>query len=98
MVDSAGFDPPTALIICPGCPVQPCAFTGQRGSENTMQIYEQWDSGRPYSHPASLAFWERELDQWVAHIEAHVLPPRLADKAMQDLHLQIEMQRQKKRY
>jgi hypothetical protein len=63
-----------------------------------MHIYEQWGSGRPYPHPASLASWEHERDQWMAHIEAHVLPPRLADKATHDLHLQIEMQRQKKRY
>jgi hypothetical protein len=63
-----------------------------------MQIYEQWDSGRPYPHPASLAFWEHERDQWLTHIEERVLPPRLADKATHDLHLQIEMLRQKKRY
>ena len=63
-----------------------------------MQIYEQWDSGRPYPHPASLAFWQHERDQWLTHIEEHVLPPRLADKASHDLHLQIEMQRQKQRY
>jgi hypothetical protein len=64
----------------------------------TMHIYEKWESGRPYPHPASLAFWEHERDQWLTHIEEQVLPPRLADKAMHDLHLQIEMQRQKKRY
>jgi hypothetical protein len=63
-----------------------------------MQIYEQWESGRPYPHPASLAFWEHERDQWLTHIEEHVFPPRLADKASHDLQLQIEMQRQKKRY
>lgn len=63
-----------------------------------MQIYEQWESGRPYPHPASLAFWEHERDQWLTHIEEYVLPPRLADNASHDLHLQIEMQRQKKRY
>jgi hypothetical protein len=63
-----------------------------------MQIYEQWDSGRPYPHPAALAFWEHERDQWLTHIEERVLPPRLADKALHDLHLQIEMQRQRKRY
>jgi hypothetical protein len=63
-----------------------------------MQIYEQWDSGRPYPHPASLAFWEHERDQWLTHIEQHVLPPRIADKATHDLHLQIEMQRQKRCY
>jgi hypothetical protein len=58
-----------------------------------VQIYEQWDSGRPYPHPASLAYWEHERDQWLRHIEQHVLPPRLADKAAHDLHLQIELQR-----
>jgi hypothetical protein len=66
--------------------------------ETTMQIYEQWDSSRPYPHPASLAFWEHERDQWLTHIEQHVLPPRMTDKATHDLHLQIEMQRQKRRY
>jgi hypothetical protein len=63
-----------------------------------MQIYEQWDSGRPYPHPASLAYWEHERDQWLRRIEQHVLPPRVADKATPDLHLQIESQRQRKRY
>ncbi len=63
-----------------------------------MQIYEQWESGRPYPHPASLAFWEYERAKWLAHIQEHVLPPRLADKATLDLHLQIESQRRKRRY
>lgn len=63
-----------------------------------MQIYEQWESGRPYPHPAALSFWEHERDQWLMRIEEHVLTPRLADKASHDLHLQIEMQRQKKQY
>jgi hypothetical protein len=65
---------------------------------STMQIYEQWESGRPYPHPASLSFWEHERDQWFTHVEEHVLPPRLADKISHDLHLKIEAQRQRKRY
>jgi hypothetical protein len=63
-----------------------------------MQIYEQWATGRPYPHPASLAFWEHERDQWLTHIEEQVLSPKLAHKASHDLYLQIELQRQKKRY
>jgi hypothetical protein len=63
-----------------------------------MQIYERWDSGRPYPHPASLAFWEHERDQWLTHIEEHVLPPSVTDKDAHDLHLQIELQRPRKRY
>ena len=63
-----------------------------------MQIYEQWESFRPYPHPASLAFWEHERDQWLLHIEEHVLPLRTSDKATHDLHMQIEMQRQRNRY
>jgi hypothetical protein len=63
-----------------------------------MQIYEQWDSRRPYPHPASLAFWDHERDQWLTHIEEQVLSPKLAHKASHDLYLQIELQRQKKRY
>jgi hypothetical protein len=63
-----------------------------------MQIYEQWDSGRPYPHPASLAFWEHERDQWLTHIEERVLPPSVTDKDAHDLRLQIELQRQRKCY
>jgi hypothetical protein len=62
-----------------------------------MQIYEQWDAGRPYPHPASLAFWEHERDQWLTHIEERVLPPSVTDKDAHDLRLQIELQQQRKR-
>jgi hypothetical protein len=63
-----------------------------------MQIYEQWDSGRPYPHPASLAFWEHERDQWLTHIEERVMPPSVTDKDAHDLRFQIELQRSCKRY
>jgi hypothetical protein len=63
-----------------------------------MQIYEQWDSGRPYPHPAALAFWEHERDQWLTHIEERVLPPSVTDNDAHDLRLQIELQRPCKRY
>lgn len=63
-----------------------------------MQLYEHWDSLRCYPHPASWAFWEHERDQWLTHIEAHVLPLKVSGKAAHDLHTQIELQRQKPRY
>jgi hypothetical protein len=63
-----------------------------------MQIYEHWDSGRTYPHPASLAYWQHERDQWLTRIEEHGLPQSMNDKDALDLPLQIELQRQRERY